>query len=312
MMESISRHDPDQRFEVLGLPGVYETSLADFTPCANVTTLDSFLDQNPAVRNAFVGRSEAEQFFTTLPSFLDQKIRSLDKDDWLIYVDADIYFYQPLSKVLPDDFDASVFICPHRHYAWNRRRLSKYGQFNVGLVAFRNDSEGKKVLSYWAESCLNWCMDVAKNGLYADQKYLEHFPYVSKRVAVDGRVGSNLAPWNSDTLKFDSLDGTLKAGGSEVLYFHMQGLRRTADFWYLGHLPYFSIANKTLRSLVYWPYLKRLEEVASIANFEPKGARKAENLISKIFALVQRVLSAALRQRVPLSDLRNGRTLDSN
>lgn len=99
------------------------------------------------------------------------------------------------------------------------KKLAKYGEFNVGLVAFRNNKEGLAALQYWADSCLEWCSDIPEDGKYADQKYLENFSKVANGVVIDDRKGVNLAPWNLgfSKLTLDEND-KLMVDGEPVYY----------------------------------------------------------------------------------------------
>jgi hypothetical protein len=184
---------------------------------------------------------------------------SLSPDEWLVYADADLYFFRPLEEYLIHFDKANVIIAPHRHFAWNQKRLAKYGEFNVGLVAFRNNNEGQAALKYWADSCLEWCSDVPADARYADQKYLESFFKVANGVVVDKRPGVNLAPWN---LGFSKLalgaNDRLTVDGEPVYYFHAQGIRRNKSAWVLGHVPYLSLASRSAKKLIYKPYLGAL------------------------------------------------------
>jgi hypothetical protein len=58
-------------------------------------------------------------------------------------------------------------------------------------------------------------------------------------------------------LSFDK-DERLMVDGELIYYFHAQGIKRTKTAWILGHLPYFSLASKSARKLIYKPYLAGL------------------------------------------------------
>jgi len=227
--------------------------------------LSKFLKSHELIAEITASRSWTEQIFSVGPSFLLSQMPSLSPDEWLVYADADLYFFRPLEEYLVRFDEANVIIAPHRHFAWNQKRLAKYGKFNVGLVAFRNNNEGLAALKYWADSCLDWCFDVPADGKYADQKYLENFSMVANGVVVDSRQGANLAPWNLGYSKL-ALDANdqLTIDGETVYYFHAQGIRRIKSAWILGHLPYLSLASRSAKKLIYKPYLAgllRWEEV---------------------------------------------------
>lgn len=312
LMDSIVETNPKQEIGFLGLGDVQHSDVAYRVSGANFMKFEDLLEKSPPLAKACQTRNKAERYFTSLPSFLRELMAKVPQGEWLVYLDADIYVYQPLADLLPEAQDKSAVIVPHRHYRWNRRRLAKFGAYNVGLVAFRNDSEGRKLLDYWADSCIQWCSDKPVAGLYADQKYLEHFEEISDAVVVDRRIGANLAPWNSSLLSISSSGSTLFADDQLVLYFHMQGLRRTSKHWYLGHIPYFSLAGRALRELVYRPYLSRLEKKSWENGTLSGSARESLAAGTKLLSRLTLGLAALLRQRISIRSLEGGVGLDSD
>jgi hypothetical protein len=270
-------------------------------------TLAVFLRENPSLAKRVSQRSRVEQIFSIGPSFLLGAVGSLAPDEWLVYLDADLFFFRPLESYLDDFEHANVIVSPHRHFAWNRKRLSKYGEFNVGLVAFRNNKDGLAALNYWADSCLDWCSDIPEDGKYADQKYLENFNKVASGVVVDDRKGVNMAPWNLGFSKLSLAEnGGLAVDGEPVYYFHAQGIMRTKNAWVLGHLPYFSIATRSAKKLVYKPYL------ASLLKWEKdnpatqsSSSRSSRGLASLVLLYLGKTMHVLLGQIIFDSQLRD-------
>lgn len=257
-----------------------------------------------ALAESLHDRTLVEQFFTLGPSLLRHFLSAADTGDWLIYCDSDLFFYAPLDEILAPFEENSVVIVPHRHYMWNRRRLEKFGTFNVGMVAFRNCAEGRLLLNLWADRCIDWCKDFPQEGKYADQKYLEEFLEVGSRVAIDSRVGSNLAPWNSSLRHVgEARDGSLTVSKQRLLYFHMQGMKRLDRGWMLGHVPYLSIASSRLKRLIYLPYLRGLEiQTQAVNGFLPRaeGIRRGRSSFSYWLLRISNVL---LGQIISFRDL---------
>ncbi|QKJ25048.1 hypothetical protein HRU87_02280 [Aquiluna borgnonia] len=269
-------------------------------PKLQVTDWNEFLRANPAVARSIKGRSRAESIFSVGPSFLLSQVDQVDPEGWLVYADADLFFFSSMVEYLNSHPRSNVVISPHRHHAWNVGRLAKYGKYNVGLVAFRNNSEGIKALKFWAKSCLEWCKDKPENGKYADQKYLESFAKISQGVFEDYSRGVNLAPWNSWFTRVSrNVKGELYAGDKPLVYFHAQGLRRTRRSWVLGHLNYFALANYSIRRFIYTPYVRQLEGWNSrfglggnASSRSPLGAAR------QILATLNLYLSLLLRQTI--------------
>jgi len=245
--------------------------------------LSSYLRENPSLTKSISKRSRVEQIFSIGPSFVLGEAASMAPDEWLVYLDADLYFFRPLESYLENFDHANVIIAPHRHFAWNRKRLSKFGKFNVGLVAFRNNKDGLAALNYWADSCVDWCSDIPEDGKYADQRYLENFSKVASGVVEDDRKGVNVAPWNLGLSNL-SLDehGSLEVDGEPLYYFHASGIRRIKHAWVLSHLPYFSIATRSAKKFIYRPYLasllKREEDKPATQSSSSRSSRSPAGL----------------------------------
>ena len=275
---------------------------------STVNIWDEFLDQNASLARAVVGRSKAEQIFTAGPSYLLEQANSVAEQGWLVYCDADLFFFQGLEDYLSSFDEANVVLAAHRHFFWNSRRLAKYGRYNVGLVAFRNNEDGLRALRFWADSCLEWCYDRPEDGKYADQKYLERFSSVSSGVYVDNSLGANLAPWNSFLKRISSSkSGEIFVRRGKLIYFHAQGLKQRNGRWILGHLNYLSFAGPRLKKLIYRPYLDKLEEWAQKPGFEGFGTSRAPTtLVGRFAASVTYSLSLLTGQTIKVLNRRSG------
>lgn len=250
-------------------------ALSDTFPEIGIVKEFELLQVVDGLRDALAGRSRPEKIFTMGPSALLRNRARVQEDGWLVYLDSDIFFMQSLESYLASFQGFNVILAPHRHYLWNRGRLARYGNYNVGLVAFRNNEQGLRALRYWAESCLEWCYDRAENGKYADQKYLEHFSSLAEGVFVDNSLGANLAPWNSFLKRVSTDDdGQIYVNGDRLVYFHAQGLKLKRGRWILGHLNYLSFAGPKLKRLVYRPYLDRIESWSRKPGFEAFGTSR--------------------------------------
>lgn len=282
--------------------------LKTYFPEMSVHAMQVFLSTKPKAERQLKKRNLAEQIFSIGPTFLFDKRNVVDEGGWLVYVDSDLYFFEPLQSYLDSLPPCNIVIAPHRHHLWNKSRLAKYGKYNVGLVAFRNNEEGLRALRFWAESCIEWCYDRPEDGKYADQKYLEQFTSVSSGVFVDNSLGANLAPWNS-FLKWisSSKSGKIFVQGDKLIYFHAQGLKQRNGRWILGHLNYLSFAGPRLKKLVYRPYLEKLEEWAQKPGFESFGTSRAPTtLLGRFAASMTYGLSLLTGQTIKILKKRSG------
>lgn len=139
----------------------------------------------------------------------------------VLYVDSDLFFYRNLLGIYEEIGDKSIGIVRHRiDYSPN------VGEYNVGIVYFRNDLAGRSCSRWWKKVLLDSNNKYSKEyGVCGDQKYLELFaPLFGKEnvCVIDQNVG-HLAPWNmyfhqypSDTHKIVVWEGRTQP----IYYFH--------------------------------------------------------------------------------------------
>lgn len=148
-----------------------------------------------ALATARGNRSKVEYYWTLTPVIIGKLLKGMPSGSCLVYVDADLYFFSPVLPVIEEMAEGSVLIHKHNFPPIYQKHAAN-GVYNVGMMIFRNDEEGKKVLAWWRDRCLEWCYNRCENGKMGDQKYLESFQHLSGRVIVTNNVGVCVAPWN--------------------------------------------------------------------------------------------------------------------
>jgi hypothetical protein len=145
--------------------------------------------------------------------------------DNIYYLDADLYFYKDLDMFDREIDKKSVGIVRHRiDY------LPSSGEFNVGIVYFRNDYTGRACSNWWKNQLAS---DPNCNPYYpwygqcGDQKYLELFPLIfgNQVRIVDDTVG-HLAPWNVTFHEYDNESIIWNGIKQDLLYFHFAHFKR--------------------------------------------------------------------------------------
>lgn len=113
----------------------------------------------------------------------------------ILYIDADIYFYRPVSDVLAEIGDRSVGIIRHQFIPLSEPDPIGCGYYNVGIVYFRNDGPGAKCCSWWADAVIN--QRYLHLATCYDQKYLDEFVLQTGPAAlcVLEKIGYS-APWD--------------------------------------------------------------------------------------------------------------------
>lgn len=137
-------------------------------------------------------------------------------DDGIMYVDADCYFFRnwkPIFDVL-DQQNASIGLVRHRIVPTNPIN----GEFNVGIVYFRDDFTGNAASWSWK----NWLLGIDKTywdtefSQCGDQGYLMLFPKLFRNICIlDDHGILQQAPWN---LNFTSPN-------EDIFYYHFSNFK---------------------------------------------------------------------------------------
>lgn len=228
------------------------------TPSLDAVPLEQLLAACPDYAAARRDRTPVEFFFTTTPVFARHCLERNPEAEAITYLDADLFFFGPVSGVLSEQGDASVGIVPHR-FPDRLKEREKYGLYNVAWVSFRRDEEGLACLDWWRARCLEWCHDRPESGKFADQGYLNEFPWRFRNVKVLDHPGINAAPWNMDGRVVDIRENQVGVDGRKLHFYHFQGVREIAPGWYEPGLRNYGVRmDRALRDLIYRPYLRRL------------------------------------------------------
>jgi hypothetical protein len=141
-------------------------------------------------------RSIGEFCWTCTTPLLIRVLAQQPPDAVVAYVDADLWFDADPRAVLDEMGKGSIFIHKHDFAPEHKRMATSAGRFNVGLVAFRNDVEGRSCLERWKIQCMDECvMDPAANKC-GDQNYLDEWPERYSSLVISQNPGVGLAPWN--------------------------------------------------------------------------------------------------------------------
>ena len=272
---------------------------------------DDLLTKFPELAGVADQRKYSELFFTSSPFLVKLALEEVDEGDVVVYLDADLFFFENPQAVFEELADGSIAIIRH-NYPENRKRLAtKYGTFNVGLVVFRNDPEGRRVLDWWAARCIEWCHDFPLDGKYADQGYLDQFPELSSRTVILENPGFNLAPWNTSSSTLSLVQQKVSVNNEPLLFFHFHGLSRVGQRVISAQLTYRSLLSKSVFQAIYAPYVKALTDLEKqlkdegvVPNQPVKRGVGLRGVMFAIYKQVLNLLSVALGQSVLIRKLR--------
>lgn len=215
----------------------------------------------PELKNTQSTRNNAEYFFTCTPHIVDYALKKFDINH-IIYLDADLYFYQSPTLILNELIDNSVLITEHRYFPPNKG-VNKSGKYCVQFIPFMKDEIGIKVITWWKEKCIEWCYTRAENGKWADQGYLNDWPELFEKIIVMKNRGGGVAPWNIDAYTLYKDKYKLRAFNEEIktdidiIFYHFQGLKIYSNKLITLGIPK---RKKNAYEFIYKDYLNKLSE----------------------------------------------------
>jgi hypothetical protein len=230
-------------------------------------------------------RSMAEYCWTSTPFTIKYCLEKIGLDH-CIYVDADLYFYNPPQILLQDLEDASVLITPH-NYSLQNDQSATAGIYCVQFLYFKNDFNGLRVLDIWANQCIGWCYARYEDGKFGDQKYLDCWPYTYDGIKICRHFGAGYAPWNVDRYQLNFSGKKFEIQEKEnilpLIFYHFHYLKIYENGKkYLGQYPF----NEQVIKHLYIPYFEALERAENLAKPYLNGADphgKAKNPTLKTF-----------------------------
>ncbi len=226
LYRSLERHCSDFRIYVFSMDEVAYRILSDLAlPHLELIAFSDLeaLDQELLmVKNS---RSPVEYLWTATPSVCRYVLLSDPGADAVAYIDADVMFFADPSPLLEEADDADVAIVPHAFAdRWRHWEHTK-GIYNVEFLMFRATENGRAVLEWWRDRCLEWCYAHYDDGRLGDQMYLDDWPERFRGVHVLSGPGIGLAPWNVEERSLKSSGSGVTVDGHPLIFFHYHSLR---------------------------------------------------------------------------------------
>lgn len=262
LAESLRTHDADHLLWVLCLDGfTYEYLLAYGDKNLRPVSLDSLEAADPALINARANRTPIEYYFTLSPCWPRYLLKTYPEIACVTYLDADLFLFGSPQAIFEEMGTRSILITEQRYPKHLSHRL-RCGQFNVGILAFKNDDVGLSCLDRWRDQCLAWCKDEVSEGRYADQGYLQEWPALyGAHLCVCARPGVNLAPWNWESHRIKVRHSAVLVDNHPLEIFHFSRFHPQPGglIFQSGQLEY-GIMSWSLRQAIYIPYYRALQK----------------------------------------------------
>jgi hypothetical protein len=261
LIHSLRSEGVDDAIWVLCLDDTVKAFLTDLAlRGVHMLTIAELEQGTVGLSTARENRSRVEFFFTCTPALVCAVMTRSPDCQWAIYLDSDMYFYAPPTRVFSEIGSGDVGIVPHR-FPDQLKALEQYGTFNVAWVMFRTNDRGRSCAEWWRDRCLEWCYDRLDNGRYADQGYLNEFPKRFPTTVVISDPGVNVAPWNLGRHSVTNADGIVFIDGQQLVFFHFHGLRQKGEWIYPNVATYKAKLTTEVRDRIYLPYIAALNGI---------------------------------------------------
>lgn len=221
--------------------------------------------------------------WTLKPYLLWYLLRNNFTLDSLIYLDADLFFYQDPQLLFQDWGESPGYITK----LWmGEKWANRVGKFSAGIVGIKRNQEGMRVLNTWRKQCRDWCYDKFEPGRWADQKYLDGWPELAPNLKVSNNKGINTGPWNIRHRGYpvQQKDEAIYFAGDKLVCYHFSGFRILApnEFDLCNRKPLPEKASPIYEAYVQQiaEVIKRIESVAP--GFLAKTTANTEKVYNRV------------------------------
>ena len=224
-----------------------------------VITLQKLEAYCPSLLEVKPNRNTAEYCWTCKGPSMQYCLEKYGLDS-ICYLDSDLFFYNSPLLLFEESPSSDVLLTLHNFY--NVVNLGESNGYHCAqYMAFKNNENGRKILDWWTDLCLEWCYAHHEKGRYGDQKYLDSFTTYWDGVYDIKHCGC-CGPWNIQRYSIVK-DGERIAVKDDkdqmpLVFYHFHFLRNKKYelFEELNFGPYKYL--KAVRKMIYAPYIQRL------------------------------------------------------
>jgi len=262
--QSLMRHAGNFTLWILCMDTeTYEMLIKLNLPNVHLLKLSEIEDEK--LQAAKKNRSLRKYCFTLSPSLPLYILKNNDIES-ITYLDADLYFFASQEVIYQEMGNNSIMIIPHHLPATRKDKEKEVGKYNVGMLIFKNDSNGLACLNWWKEQCLLYCDDEVRPGHYDDQGYLDYFEEKFNGVHVLQNRGADLAPWNIEGRRICARGDNIFVDNDRLVFFHFSGFQLYPKSAFLPYGPQTFrqyTRSSPAKDLIYKPYAKCLYQMLS-------------------------------------------------
>ncbi len=208
--------------------------------------------ETPEIKKVKGDRNRAEYCWTCGSSVIYHFLKHYNLPD-ITYLDSDLFFIGNPKYAFDEIGTHSVAITEQ---GISEKAEKMYGKYCVQYMYFRNDENGIAALTWWRDSCIEWCYQRFEDNRFGDQKYLDQFPIKFKNVYVIQNPGVGIAPWNMNRYAYKQDGRIVIKNGKEypTVFFHMHAFKTEINGECLTLRSTGAIINKQLEKIFFRKY----------------------------------------------------------
>lgn len=229
LAKSVKKFHPDATFHLL-ISDQIPTWLKSQSECFDtILQIDDLQIPN---RKAWIFKHRLVELCTAVKGFGFQEIIARYNPEKIIYLDPDITVMSRLDRIIENLDRHSILLTPHQTVPDTDQRAIvdneicslRHGIYNLGFVAIRNSSEGRRFVDWWAKRLEHFCFDDIPNGLFTDQRWCDLAPAFFEDLLIMREPIYNVCTWNLTQRKVSgSVPDNILINGQPLCFYHFSG-----------------------------------------------------------------------------------------
>lgn len=271
LVDSIKKFHPELKVH-LALPDIKPAWLH-----ADLISVDSIITINdldiPGIKSSWIFKHTLIELSTAIKPFVVKKLFSNTGCKGVIYFDPDIVLFSRLDDLINFLDKFSILLTPHQTIPEdnfeaildNEICSLKYGVYNLGFIAIKNDTIGNRFVDWWSDRLYHFCKEGLNDGLWTDQKWINLVPAFFDGVKILRSSRFNVAAWNITTRKMEgSIESGIRINGEPLGFYHFSGWDSGAHV--IMAMKY-ARKNESLIELIQW-YKKNIDKNSNFPKSE--------------------------------------------
>lgn len=229
LAKSLKQYNPGWKLHVIISEPLDPSVQPESEPFDSIIALDQLEIEN---LESWIFKHKVTEICTAVKGQATLYLLDLIGADRIIYFDPDIVVFNSL-KPLEDLLDKHpIILTPHqnkpdRDYQTiidNEIGSLRWGVFNLGFFALRNDGQGREFAEWWRDRLMEFCYDDIPFGLFTDQRWCDLAPVFFDKLYILRDPEYNVATWNLSQRNIRmASDGTILADGAPLRFYHFSG-----------------------------------------------------------------------------------------